>query len=115
MSRITVVAIASWSAALIAAGAFAYVLGADPPQPVASTMDPLNEKPSPSQRSAGAAMHHESVAIIVLPPTIITNRNPRAAISPPPAPSARPLSEMSCSEWRPLEQGDRGQMVRSCD
>jgi hypothetical protein len=115
MNRITLIAIASWSTALVAAGAFAYVLTADAPQPVASMMGSPRVQPAPVILSAEAAMHHESATLVVLPPTIITDNRRRGAMVPAPATTARQLSEMSCSGWRSLEQGSSGQMVRSCD
>lgn len=115
MSRITIIAIASWSAALVAAGAFAYVLSADAPQPVAGAMNWAQKLATPEVTSHGAAMHHEAASFVVLPPTVITSDRRPASSLPQLAPAARSLSEMNCSGWRPLEQGSRGQMVRSCE
>lgn len=101
--------------ALFAAGAFAYALRPPGvPQPDTSV---ASVRPAliPSVPPPAAAMHREAATIIVLPPTVIAENRPRRAILPPPMPRARELSEMTCSGWRPLEQGDRRQLVRSCD
>ncbi len=57
MSRINKVAIAVWGAALIAGGAFAYVLNADAPQPIASRIESVPNPLFPAVPLAGAAMH----------------------------------------------------------
>lgn len=114
MSRIKIIAVAAWSAALVSAGALAYVLNADAPQPVASSIDSVPNEPLPSTPLVEAAMHPETGIIIVLPTTVVAAPVHRKAAPPTPA-RARKLSEMTCSGWRPLEQGDRSQQVRSCD
>jgi len=60
-------------------------------------------------------MRDEAREPIVLTPTVITGIRARPAIPAPPVAHARELSEMKCSGWRQLEQGDPRQQVRSCD
>jgi hypothetical protein len=117
--KITIVAIVAWSSAFIAAGAFAYTLNSGRvPQNASTTASMPNAAHNglaASVSPAGPAAHDEARAPIVLTPTVITGIRVRPAILAPPLAHARELSEMNCSGWRQLEQGDPRQQVRSCN
>jgi hypothetical protein len=52
--------------------------------------------------------------VIELAPILIVGRRPRSA-APESAVPMEETRELVCGEWRPLEQGDISQRVRSCE
>jgi hypothetical protein len=118
--RITIVAIVTWSTALLAAGAFAYTLSSGSvPQNGSRTPPMLNSVheigsldtvPPPATAAPEATRPP-----VVLTTTVIMGTRRSAATHRAPAVYAPAPTGMKCTGWRQLEQGSPNQGVRTCE
>jgi hypothetical protein len=108
-TKLVMTAAAMWAGGFAATAALAYVVqhpAAAPTTAIAGAMPtwtelvPIAEVPAP-----------EPERIIVLPTVEIVGTVTPAVVTPPPRP--RDISEMHCSDWKPLEQGSNS--VRLCE
>lgn len=114
MTKIKLVATAAtlWGGGFIATGALAYALHRDfvpPPSALVARAMPEQVTLTPI-----ATTTVEPESVIVLPTVEIVGSIPRPVVhAAPPPPHVRDISEMKCSDWRPLEQGSNS--VRLCE
>ena len=116
VSKIVIVAITVWGTALLAAGALAYVLVPAEPQDEQAEYSVASVQGAyvPWLRPTAEAVRYQAANVIAVPTTVIMVPREHRPVLPPPMPHELEPSKRTCSEWRELEQGNQGQLVRSC-